>query len=257
MKDPIVVEYGSQRILTTKQIAEFYGTTEKIISYNFNNNKKRYVHGKHYYSLEGREKNEFITNYLENHDGSKNAKTLYLWTEKGALMHAKSVNTDKAWQVYEELVDTYFRKIEEAPKQKHIEEQIFTKDVQRRCMLNEALLPNDYWCVVTEMWREAWTLEAFQKELKPSSLPDGSCGTKWRNYLTSINHPLLSKSKRGYLHVPNLKNRVKVWIYPIEMLYDFRQWLRIEYADYYQHEYSPSRLIGVEEIDAPKRRRLK
>ena len=39
----------------------------------------------------------------------KYAKSLYLWTEKGALLHAKSLNTDKAWEVYDWLVDFYFR----------------------------------------------------------------------------------------------------------------------------------------------------
>lgn len=29
--------------------------------------------------------------------------------KKGALLHAKSLNTDKAWEVYEYLVDFYFR----------------------------------------------------------------------------------------------------------------------------------------------------
>lgn len=37
------------------------------------------------------------------------ASHLYLWTEKGALLHAKSLSTDKAWQVYDYLVDFYFR----------------------------------------------------------------------------------------------------------------------------------------------------
>lgn len=39
----------------------------------------------------------------------KTAKILYLWTEKGALLYAKSLNTDKAWEVYDYLVDFYFR----------------------------------------------------------------------------------------------------------------------------------------------------
>jgi prophage antirepressor-like protein len=140
--------------------------------------------------------------------------------------------------------------------QQPTQEQIFTKDVQSRCIRNEKLLPSNYWCVVTEMWREAWTLEAFQKELKPSSLPDGSCGTKWRNHLKGIEHPLLSKSYQEYLHIPNNKSRFKVWIYPDELLLEFRGWLRVEYAEYYMHEYSPSRLIGAKQIDAPKRKRL-
>lgn len=29
--------------------------------------------------------------------------------QKGALLHAKSLNTDKAWEVYDYLVDFYFR----------------------------------------------------------------------------------------------------------------------------------------------------
>lgn len=37
-----------------------------------------------------------------------NIGKLYLWTEKGALLHAKSLNTDKAWEVYDHLVETYF-----------------------------------------------------------------------------------------------------------------------------------------------------
>lgn len=36
------------------------------------------------------------------------ANKLYLCTEKGALLHAKSLNTDRAWEVYDYLVDFYF-----------------------------------------------------------------------------------------------------------------------------------------------------
>ena len=35
---------------------------------------------------------------------------MYLWTEKGAFLHAKSLNTDEAWEVYGKLVDSYFVK---------------------------------------------------------------------------------------------------------------------------------------------------
>ncbi|WP_259749811.1 ORF6C domain-containing protein, partial [Lactococcus lactis] len=37
------------------------------------------------------------------------APKLYLWTEKGALLHAKSLGTDEAWDMYDILVDTYFK----------------------------------------------------------------------------------------------------------------------------------------------------
>lgn len=39
----------------------------------------------------------------------KRVSRAYFWTEKGALLHAKSLNIDKAWEVYDYLVDFYFR----------------------------------------------------------------------------------------------------------------------------------------------------
>ncbi|MCM1236197.1 MAG: ORF6N domain-containing protein [Ruminococcus flavefaciens] len=105
------IENEGKRVLTTAQLAESYGTDSKVISYNFNHNRERYTEGKHYYCLTGEEKREFC-NRLEIHDGVK-ATVFYLWTEKGALLHAKSLNTDKAWEVYDFLVENYFRKREE------------------------------------------------------------------------------------------------------------------------------------------------
>src|SRR5699024_604606 len=102
-----IIEQNNQRVLTTSQLAESYGTDNKMISYNFNYNKERYKEGKHYFSLTGNEKRDFI-NHHEIQDGSKNAQTLYLWTEKGAWLHAKSLNTDEAWDAYEMLVDEYY-----------------------------------------------------------------------------------------------------------------------------------------------------
>lgn len=108
MNDLKVTEYNNNRVLTTQQIAEAYGTDNKTISYNFNHNKDRYVEGKHFICLSGDE----LRAFRENHDLPNNLNKLYLWTEKGALLHAKSLNTDKAWEVYDYLVDNYFNKRE-------------------------------------------------------------------------------------------------------------------------------------------------
>lgn len=108
MNKLIPIEHQNQRVLTTAQIAEGYGTDARIISNNFNRNIERYESGKHYYALSGQAKTDFC-NHHQIDDGSKKAQTVYLWTEKGALLHAKSLNTDKAWEVYDHLVETYFR----------------------------------------------------------------------------------------------------------------------------------------------------
>lgn len=105
MTDLMVIEQQGVRVLTTAQLAECYGTDTKVISYNFNNNKSRYEEGKHYICLTGDE----LRAFREIHDLPKNLNKTYLWTERGALLHAKSLNTDKAWEVYSELVETYFR----------------------------------------------------------------------------------------------------------------------------------------------------
>ncbi|MFO5253032.1 ORF6N domain-containing protein, partial [Salmonella enterica subsp. enterica serovar Stanley] len=38
----------------------------------------------------------------------KNARSLILWTERGAARHAKMLETDQAWEVFEKLEDCYF-----------------------------------------------------------------------------------------------------------------------------------------------------
>lgn len=108
MQDLQVVEVRGMRVLTTKQIAEAYGTDIKTIQYNFRYNKARYELGVHYIEIKGDELRRLKTT-SEIHSSLKYAKRIYLWTEKGALLHAKSLNTDKAWEVYDYLVDFYFR----------------------------------------------------------------------------------------------------------------------------------------------------
>jgi hypothetical protein len=109
MQLPETIEIEGIKVLTTKQIAEAYGVKPDIIGYNFRYNKERYVEGKHYIMLEGQVLREFKATNVEIQRSLPKISKLYLWTEKGALLHAKSLNTDKAWQVYDFLVDFYFR----------------------------------------------------------------------------------------------------------------------------------------------------
>lgn len=112
MNELKITEYKDIRVLTTQQLAEAYGTEGKIISKNFERNKERYSEGKHYICLTGEELREFKAN-RQNDDALKFTSVLYLWTEKGAFLHAKSLNTDTAWEVYDRLVDNYFKKKED------------------------------------------------------------------------------------------------------------------------------------------------
>lgn len=106
-----VIERENQRVMTTAVLAEEYGTTERRISENFSRNADRYIVGKHYYCLEGEDLQKFKSESA-NCVVAPNINKLYLWTEKGAFLHAKSLGTDRAWEVYDYLVDSYFKKVD-------------------------------------------------------------------------------------------------------------------------------------------------
>jgi hypothetical protein len=100
------IEHKDLRVLTTAQLAEAYGVETDVINKNFGRNKERYAEGKHYFYLSDFDLEEFsCTGQIDVYK----ARHLYLWTERGAFLHAKSLNTDQAWEVYEKLLDSYFQ----------------------------------------------------------------------------------------------------------------------------------------------------
>lgn len=119
MKLPQVTAINGIRVLTTQQVSAMYGTNRQTISYNFNYNKSKFKEGKHYIVLSGKALRDFKGCH-ENLDNLKYSHIAYLWTEKGALLHAKSLNTDKAWKAYDYLVDFYFRAKEVKKEEKPI-----------------------------------------------------------------------------------------------------------------------------------------
>ncbi|MBG9587378.1 MULTISPECIES: ORF6N domain-containing protein [Cytobacillus] len=101
------ISQEGKRVLTTIQLAESFGTDAKIINRNFQRNADRYEQGKHFFALSGEDLREFKGS-RQFDDSLKFTSILYLWTEKGAWLHAKSLNTDQAWDAYEMLVDEYY-----------------------------------------------------------------------------------------------------------------------------------------------------
>lgn len=138
MQLPQTMEIKGVRVLTTKQIAEAYGTSKDKIIYNFNYNKNKYILGKHYIEVVGEELRK-LKRTCENQISLKYAKSLYLWTEKGALLHAKSLNTDKAWEVYDYLVDFYFR----AKEERKVPATVETKPVSKPNLMTVVDVPDN------------------------------------------------------------------------------------------------------------------
>lgn len=102
------LKYKEQVVVTTSILADKLGTDDNSLKVNFNRNKARYVEGVHYFLLKGIDLKEFKRK-VTNCNVADNVNQLYLWTEKGAFNHVKSVGTDEAWDAYQTMVDTYFR----------------------------------------------------------------------------------------------------------------------------------------------------
>ena len=129
------LEVHGIKVLTTRQLAEAYETERKVINNNYLRNKDKFILGKHYIAVEGDEMRHLRTSPQFEGELKKVSKA-YFWTEKGALLHAKSLNTDKAWQVYDYLVDFYFRaKEQEAelpPKKEVVPTQTKTEPIKSK-----------------------------------------------------------------------------------------------------------------------------
>ena len=109
MNELTVLEHNDIRVMTTEQLAEAYGCAPKQIQQNFSNNRERFAEGRHFFVLEGRELQAFRLQ-VENIELQISPKTrhLYLWTKRGAARHSKMLGTERAWDVFDELEESYF-----------------------------------------------------------------------------------------------------------------------------------------------------
>ncbi|EIS4617680.1 ORF6N domain-containing protein [Escherichia coli] len=104
-------------VITTELLAQLYGAEVKNIQNNYARNAERFIEGKHFFKVAGDAlKNlRVVLNYSQNLQPSlrglqisPKARSLILWTERGAARHAKMLETDQAWEVFEKLEDCYF-----------------------------------------------------------------------------------------------------------------------------------------------------
>ncbi|EGW22121.1 ORF6N domain-containing protein [Methylobacter tundripaludum] len=100
-----VTEYQNQRVITTELMAQAYGTELNNIQANFIRNKGRFEEGTHYFKLEGKRLTDLKS---VSPQINKRTRNLILWTERGAARHAKMLDTDQAWDVFDKLESDYF-----------------------------------------------------------------------------------------------------------------------------------------------------
>ncbi|EAP7666017.1 ORF6N domain-containing protein [Salmonella enterica] len=102
------ITHNQLPVITTELLAQLYGTTSHSITKNHHSNIGRFVCGKHYFKIEGSDLKDFKNKVTNSDLVASRAKHLILWTERGAARHAKMLETDQAWEVFEKLEDCYF-----------------------------------------------------------------------------------------------------------------------------------------------------
>lgn len=108
-------------VITTELLAKLYGTDVDNIKKNYSRNANRFIEGKHFFKVAGDELKtlrvtlshsqnlRLVLNESQNEvQISPKTRSLILWTERGAARHAKMLETDQAWDVFERLEDCYF-----------------------------------------------------------------------------------------------------------------------------------------------------
>ncbi len=108
MNQPQIIELRNQRLLTTEQLAEFYEASPKNIRDNFQNNRDKFIEGKHFHRLEGTELREFKNDTENIGIVGNRVNQLILYTKQGASRHSKMLGTERAWDMYDELEENYF-----------------------------------------------------------------------------------------------------------------------------------------------------
>ncbi|EIL3118224.1 ORF6N domain-containing protein [Escherichia coli] len=110
----VAITYNQIPVITTELLAHLYGADVKNIQNNFARNVGRFQIGKHFFKIEGEELREL--KHRPSLSGSvkiaRNVRSLILWTKRGAARHAKMLETDQAWEVFEKLEDSYFNQYE-------------------------------------------------------------------------------------------------------------------------------------------------
>ena len=167
LKDLVPVEYQGQRLLTGKQLAEFYGTTPNVIKHNFRNNREHFVEGTHYFKLKGEVLKELkrrvwkstlegnvitrqnpvaqatnLESALEDRISTRQSPVaqatneLILYTVQGAARHAKILTTQKAWDIFNELEQFYFanKTVEPPPVQDSLFPDVEPVKPKKRCL---------------------------------------------------------------------------------------------------------------------------
>ncbi|MEF3111351.1 ORF6N domain-containing protein [Raoultella sp. WB_B2P2-3] len=103
-----VIEWCGVRVVTTDTLAKGYGVPEINIRNNLANNRDRFVENVHIFTLRSAALKAFRNQVNDIHSVNKHTTALTLWTERGAARMSKIIDSDQAWNFFENMEDSYF-----------------------------------------------------------------------------------------------------------------------------------------------------
>lgn len=168
------VTYKNTPVITTELLAKLYGTDTNNIKVNYTRNADRFICGKHYFKLEGAALREFKDKVTQSNLVASRAKHLILWTERGAARHAKMLETDQAWEVFEKLEDCYF-------SQKANSQEVATVKPQTHTIT----LSDEEFCSLCYLWSTADKMRTDARKLYPILV---DLGSKYAGRFYDIGH---------------------------------------------------------------------
>ncbi len=215
-----VITHNGVPVVTTETIASLYDTVVGNIKTNFSRNAKRFIEGKHYFKLTGSVLKDFKNKVTKSNlvACAKNAKHLTLWTERGAARHAKMLDTDNAWDVFEALEDFYFAKKEDA-QQKISIRQSTAKELTPLRQTAERLIATGVGNIYPDIWKfvhKEFGVEHIN-ELLPEQIPQAI------SFLDALEGEYIPKESKppvegAFLTDDELLNLCYVWSDSLEMI---------------------------------------
>lgn len=157
------ITHKNTPVITTELLAKLYGTDTNNIKVNYTRNADRFICGKHYFKLEGAALREFKDKVTQSNLVASRAKHLILWTERGAARHAKMLETDQAWEVFEKLEDCYFSQKTDSSEVTPVKTKTHT-----------ITLSDEEFCSLCYLWSTADKMRTDARKLYPILVDLGS-----------------------------------------------------------------------------------
>ena len=98
-----------KKSMTVKDIANIHGTTVKRVNELINRNRNQFIDGVDVIDLKSNQNFKVVLNDLNFSTKTiSNSNHIYLCSERGYLKLLKIMDDDKAWDIYNDIVDNYF-----------------------------------------------------------------------------------------------------------------------------------------------------